>query len=95
MPTKQELLDLQFIDARHKLISVAAFMDRIDRHPGDNDYRYEALRAALPILLENQPDRAKRVLEAFSDLSKDPIPSAEFQGAFGAAKPVKKLIVDG
>ncbi len=94
MPTKQELLDLQFIDARHKLISIAAFMDRIDRHPGDNDYRYEALRAALPILLENQPDRAKRVLEAFSDLSKDPIPCAEFQGAFGAAKPEKKLSVD-
>ena len=92
MPTKQDLLDLQFIDARHKLISIAAFMDRIDRHPGDNDYRYEALRTALPILLENQPDRARRVLEAFSDLSIDPIPSAEFQGAFGAPK---KLIVDG
>ncbi len=95
MPTKQELLDLQFIDARHKLISLAAFMDRIDRHPGDNDYRYEALRSALPILLENQPDRARKVLESFSDQSPEPIPSATFQGAFGAAKPFKKLIIDG
>ena len=34
MPSKKELLDLQFIDARHKLIDVAAFLDRIDRHPG-------------------------------------------------------------
>ena len=33
MPSKKELLDLQFIDARHKLIDIAAFLDRIDRHP--------------------------------------------------------------
>ena len=32
MPTKQELLDLQFIEIRHKLIEVGAFLDRIERH---------------------------------------------------------------
>ena len=28
MPSKQELLDLQFIEIRHKLIEVGAFLDR-------------------------------------------------------------------
>ena len=67
MPSKKELLDLQFIDARHKLIDLAAFLDRIDRHPGEDDYRYAALKNALPILLADRPDRARAVLESFSD----------------------------
>ena len=39
MPSKQEILDLQFIDARHMLINLAAFLDRVDRHHGNDDYR--------------------------------------------------------
>ena len=85
MPTKKDLLDLQFIDARHKLIDLAAFMDRIDRHEGGDDHRFLALKAAIPILLVSRPDRARAVLEAFSDTS-DGIPqNAPFQGATGAA----------
>ena len=84
MPNKQELLDLQFIDARHKLIDLAAFMDRVDRHPGAADFRYDALKAAIPILLSERPDRARAVLESFSDHSREPIPKAAFQGALGA-----------
>jgi len=87
MPSKKELLNLQFIDVRHKLIDVAAFLDRIDRHPGDSDYRYEALKKALPILLSDRPDRARAVLESFSDHTTDVSESAPFQGAFGAALP--------
>ena len=87
MPSKQDLLDLQFIDARHKLIDVAAFLDRIDRHSGDDDYRLAALKAALPLLLEDRPDRARAVLEALSDHSTELTESAPFQGAFGAARP--------
>jgi hypothetical protein len=87
MPSKKELLDLQFIDARHKLIDIAAFLDRIDRHAGDPDYRFEALQKALPILLSDRPDRARAVLESFSDPSTDLSLSAPFQGAFGAALP--------
>ena len=59
MPSKKELLDLQFIDARHKLIDLAAFLDRIDRHDGEDDYRFAALKNALPILLSDRPDRAR------------------------------------
>lgn len=87
MPSKKDLLDLQFIDARHKLIDVAAFLDRIDRHPGDDDYRLAALKTALPILLENRPDRARAILEALSDHTTVLSESAPFQGAFGAALP--------
>ncbi|MGD7654750.1 MAG: hypothetical protein ACQCXQ_16145 [Verrucomicrobiales bacterium] len=87
MPTKQQLIDLQFVETRHKLLDVAAFLDRIDRHPGEPDYRTDALKAALPILLSDRPDRAKAILEAFSDTTSEPIPQAAFQGAFGAPKP--------
>lgn len=87
MPSKKELLDLQFIDARHKLIDVAAFLDRIERHPGEDDYRLDAMKKALPILLADRPDRARAVLEAFSDHSTEISQSAPFQGAFGAAMP--------
>lgn len=85
MPSKQQLLDLQFIDARHKLIDLAAFLDRMDRHSGEEDYRLQALRNALPILLENRPDRARAVLESFSDTSTELPQTALFQGASGAA----------
>ncbi len=84
MPSKQELLDLQFIDARHMLINLAAFLDRIDRHPGEDDYRLAALKTALPILASERPDRAKAVLESFSDHTTDLPQTAPFQGATGA-----------
>ena len=86
MPSKKELLDLQFIDARHKLIDVAAFLDRIERHPGEDDYRFDAIKKALPILLSDRPDRARAILEAFSDHSTEIAENAAFQGAFGAAR---------
>ncbi len=94
MPSKKELLDLQFIDARHKLIDLAAFLDRIDRHEGGDDYRFAALKNALPILLADRPDRARAVLESFSDHSTEISVSAPFQGAFGAAHPQKVLRVE-
>jgi len=94
MPSKKELLDLQFVDARHKLIDLAAFLDRIDRHEGEDDYRYAALKNALPILLADRPDRARAVLESFSDHSIEISESAPFQGAFGAALPERVLRVE-
>lgn len=84
MQNKSALLDLQFIEMRHKLIDVAAFLDRVDRHAGDEDFRIAAFRRALPILLAERPDRARAVLECLSDPSTEPIPQAAFQGAFGA-----------
>lgn len=47
MLTKQAVLDLYFLEARAHLIDLAAFLDRVERAPGDSDYRLAALRAAL------------------------------------------------
>lgn len=84
MPSKKDILDLHFMDARYKLIDIAAFLDRIERHPGDADFRLEGLKKALPILLSDQPGRAKAVLDALSDHTTEPQEKATFQGAFGA-----------
>lgn len=87
MKGKSELLNLQFIEARHSLVELAAFLDRFDRHEGPPDFRHEALKNALPILLENRPDRARKILESLSDPTSDPIPHASTQGASGAPRP--------
>ena len=39
------LIDHGFMDARIKLIDVAAFLDRVERHGQTDDYRYHALKA--------------------------------------------------
>ena len=87
MPTKQELLDLQFIEIRHKLIEVGAFLDRIERHEGEADYRLKAMEEALPLLQQSGAGRAEAILNALSDHSTDMPETADFQGAFGAPKP--------
>lgn len=87
MLSKKELLDLQFIDARARLIDLAAFLDRLDRHEGEAGVRLRYFKEALPILLEDRPDRAKAVLEKFSYMTEEMTETAPFQGASGA--PVK------
>lgn len=87
MPEKKDILDLQFMGARCQLIDLAAFLDRVDRHPGEADFRLAALRDALPILASSRPDRAKAVLEALSDHSEEPTETAPIQGAHGAPRP--------
>jgi len=86
MPTKQQILDLHFMDARCKLIDLAAFLDRVERHEGEADFRFDALKKAIPILLCEKPSRAKAVLDALSDETTVPIERATIQGAFGAPR---------
>jgi hypothetical protein len=82
--SRTQMLDLYFMDARSKVIEIAAFLDRMERAPGANDYRLEALRSALRQLEGNQAGRAERVLLAFSDPTSDPIARAPGKGASGA-----------
>ena len=84
MPSKKDILDLHFMDARYKLIDIAAFLDRMERHDGEADFRLDALKNAIPLLLSDQPGRAKAVLESFSDHSTEPAATAHTQGATGA-----------
>ena len=82
--TRQKILDLYFLDARHKLIELAAFLDRVERADGQDDFRIKSFRAALPKLSGNQKQKAKNVLLAFSDLTTKPVAKAEGKGAVGA-----------
>ena len=82
--TRQQLLDLYFMDARFRLIEIAAFLDRLDRAPGDADFRLDAFREAMKHLADNQPERAKNILLSFSDPTTDPIAKAPGKGAVGA-----------
>ena len=85
--TKQQVLDLYFLDARHKLIELAAFLDRVDRADGKNDFRLKGFRAALAKLDGKKQNKAKSVLLTFSDPTIEPIPKATSKGATGAYLP--------
>lgn len=82
--TRQEILDMYFMDARCKLIELAAFLDRVDRAQGQGDFRLEAFRAALRELDSTKPGRAEKVLLAFSDPTPEPIAAATTKAACGA-----------
>ena len=82
--TRQQVLDLYFMDARSKLIDLAAFLDRLDRSEGEADFRLAGLRKAIEELDKNQPERAKGVLLALSDPTTEPIPAATTKAACGA-----------
>ncbi|MGZ8900163.1 MAG: hypothetical protein ACXW3Z_08715 [Limisphaerales bacterium] len=81
--TRQQVLDLYFMDARCKLIEIAAFMDRIDRATGNDDFRMTEFRKALRSL-DAKSDRAEKVLLALSDPTAEPIPAATTKAACGA-----------
>lgn len=82
--TRQQLLDLYFMDARAKLIDIAAFLDRVDRGEGEPDFRLTAFRKALAELQGSHSTRAKSVLMSLSDPTPEPIAKAPGKGACGA-----------
>lgn len=90
MTSKNDILDLYFMDARHKLIDLAAFLDRLDRHEGDADFRHPAFLKALAAM-QNPGDqtRAQAVLNCLSDHSTAPVDQATIQFAHGAPQPAE------
>ncbi len=82
--TRQQILDLYFMDARAKVIDLAAFMDRVERADGEEDFRMEAFREALKELEKGNSDRAKRVLLSLSDPTNEPVAAATTKAASGA-----------
>jgi hypothetical protein len=89
--SQTQVTDLYFLEHRAKLLDLAAFLDRVDRaapaDPGPADFRLQALRQAIAILLDGKPDRARRILEHLSDPTPDPIAHAPGKGAAGAWQP--------
>ena len=82
--TRQQILDLYFMDARSKLIDIAAFLDRVDRAEGEPDFRLAEFCKALGELEKAEPVRARAVLMSLSDPTTDPIAKAPGKGAVGA-----------
>ena len=69
------VLDAYFLEARCRLLDIAAILDRIDRGPGsaelETDARLERIRQALEVLHDENGDRAERIQQIFS-LDYDP-----------------------
>ncbi len=84
------VINRYFMEHRAKLLDIAAFLDRLDRSEApestEADFRVEAMRRAIQLLVDEKGERAKRILELFSDPTTDPIPAAPMKGATGAYK---------
>ncbi len=90
-PAGRVVVDLGFIPVRAKLIEVAAFLDRVERHAAADDFRCAALRAAAKVLVDGKPERARRILEKLSDPTTAPEVISSGKAALGAwQKPAKK-----
>ena len=87
--TRQQILDLYFLDARHKLVELAAFLDRVERAGGKDDFRLKSFRAALTKLNGKKKNKARAVLIAFSDPTMKPVARAAGKGATGAWQKLK------
>lgn len=82
----RKAVDVYFMEHRAKLLDIAAFLDRLDRAAGEaagDDVRIRALRLAVPLLIDGEGQRVRRILELFSDHTSEPIPVAHGQGAIG------------
>ncbi len=84
---RSAVIDTYFLENRAKLIDIAAFLDRVGRSAGDGDedFRLAVFRRAMTLLLDGQDQRARRVLEEFSDFTEELPQSAKgMKGALGA-----------
>jgi hypothetical protein len=73
MPTARtaiEVLDRNFLEIRHRMLDIAAGLDRIDRANDAaktrSDHRYLQLEQAVRLLIDGKPDRAERIQMVFS-----------------------------
>ena len=85
----QITLQKYFMENRSRLLDIAAFLDRVDRSQNrsaiENDFRLNAFQKALEEILKPESSRVERVHEVFSDLTDEPLDSAEgLKGAYGA-----------
>ena len=89
-----EMVDMYFLENRAKLIDIAAFLDRLERASdtdASDDFRIKAFAKAAAVITDGAPDKAKRILEIFSDYTPDiPESAPQSKGASGAPKEVAK-----
>jgi hypothetical protein len=85
----RELIDEYFIETRHRVIEIAAYLDRLDRS-GDamaSDFRSRALREALAVLSDGSYPRVDRIQMIFSDPTTEPRAELDQKAAKGAFDP--------
>ena len=91
---REQLIQLGFIEARGRVLDVAAFLDRVQRaapSPGAPtdalaDDRVRALCEAMRLALDGQPERARRMLELWSDPTTEPSAKADGKAARGVPR---------
>jgi hypothetical protein len=81
---REDVTDLYFAEARSKLVDLAAFLDRVERSEGADDFRIKSLRAALKELSSSEPDKARKILMLLSDPTTEPVAQAGEKSASGA-----------
>ena len=68
--TAVEVLNRDFLEIRHRLLDIAAALDRMDRVDGagqvQSDPRHTQLEQAIRVLADGRPDRTERVQMVFS-----------------------------
>lgn len=85
--SQQQLVDEFFIEHRAEILSIAAFLDRLDRaavKDAGDEFRVQAFRKALEVLLSDEPGRAERVQMILSDPRTDLLDERDRQDASGA-----------
>ena len=91
---REQLIQLGFLEARARVLDVAAFLDRVQRAapasgtPADTvqDDRVQAILSAMRLALDGQPERARRMLELWSDETTEPVPRADGKAARGVPR---------
>ncbi len=74
MPTTRTALDLwnrDFLEVRHRVLDIAAALDRCDRADDSakarSDSRYLQLEQAIRLLVDGRPDRTESIQMTFSE----------------------------
>jgi hypothetical protein len=90
---REQLIQLGFLEARARVLDVAAFLDRVQRAaaPGTasdvmQDDRVQAILEAMRLALDGRAERARRMLELWSDDSTAPVAHADGKAARGVPR---------
>ena len=86
-----QILDEYFLENRHKLLELAAFLDRLDRArdgaPPEEDFRVSALHRSIEVLSSNSVRRARDIQCILSDPTEEPKEKLDRKAAWGAYAP--------
>lgn len=86
--TQQELMDKYFMKYRAQVLSIAAFLDRMERASAldiGDDFRYHAFLKALQVLCSDEDDRTVAIQMILSDPRTDLLDERDQQNAEGAS----------